>query len=59
MSTGLALFQQLCEVGNALAHVRDRQEPCSDTWTAPTCILLTLDAEYRYPGAITGIRRSR
>ena len=40
----LALFHQLCDVGNALAHVRDTQEPCSDTWTHLTCILLCLDA---------------
>jgi hypothetical protein len=38
------LFQQLCDVGNALAHVRDAQEPCSDTWTALTCIILQLDS---------------
>ena len=44
MSTALALFHRLCDVGNALAHVRDTQEPCSDTWTALTCVLLTLDA---------------
>lgn len=44
MSTALALFNRLCDVGNALAHVRDRQEPCSGTWTALTCVLLTLDA---------------
>lgn len=40
----LMLFQQLCDVGNALAHVRDAQEPCSDTWTALTCIILQLDS---------------
>jgi hypothetical protein len=44
MSTALCLFHQLCDVGNALAHVRDAQEPCSDTWTALTCVLLSLDA---------------
>jgi hypothetical protein len=44
LSTALCLFQSLCDVGNALAHVRDTQEPCGDTWTALTCILLTLDA---------------
>lgn len=44
MSTALCLFHQLCDVGNALADVRDMQAPCSDTWTALTCILLTLDA---------------
>jgi hypothetical protein len=43
MSTALALFQSLCDVGNALAHVRDTQEPCSDTWTALTCLVLQLD----------------
>ena len=40
----LALFHALCDVGNALAHVRDTQEPASDTWTHLTCILLCLDA---------------
>ena len=40
----LTLFHRLCDVGNALAHVRDTQEPCSDTWTALTCILLGVDA---------------
>lgn len=40
----LTLFHQLCDVGNALAHVRDTQAPCSDTWTALTCIILQLDA---------------
>ena len=43
-STGLLLFHALCDVGNALTHARDTQEPYSDTWTALTCILLTLDA---------------
>ena len=40
----LQLFQALCDVGNALAHVRDTQEPCSDVWTDLTCLLLALDA---------------
>ena len=40
----LTLFHTLCDVGNALAHVRDVQEPCSDTWTALTCIILQLDS---------------
>ena len=44
MSTALALFHQLCDLGTALAQVRDSQEPCSDTWTALTCLLLLLDA---------------
>ena len=44
MSVALALFGKLCDVGNALAYVRDTQEPASDTWTALTCILLSLDA---------------
>ena len=43
-SLGLTLFHQLCDVGNALAAVRDTFEPCSDTWTALTCIILALDA---------------
>ena len=40
----LSLFHALCDVGNALAHVRDTQEPCSDTWTALTCLVLQLDS---------------
>ena len=43
-SLGLQLFTALCDVGNALAHVRDTQEPASDTWTALTCILFCVDA---------------
>lgn len=44
MSVALQLFRQLCDLGTALAQVRDVYEPCSDTWTALTCLLLTLDA---------------
>ena len=44
MSVALALFHQLRDVGTALAVLRDSQEPCSDTWTALTCVLLSLDA---------------
>lgn len=51
-SVGLALFDQLCAVGNALALLRDQHEPCSDTWTAMTCLLLSLD------GAIDMLVRS-
>jgi len=43
MSTALALFQDLCDIGNALSQVRDRFEPCSDDWTALTCLILALD----------------
>jgi hypothetical protein len=39
----LQLFDHLCAVGNALALLRDREEPCSDLWTALTCLLLCLD----------------
>ena len=42
-SIGLLLFNQLCAVGNALAFLRDQEEPCSDRWTALTCVLLLLD----------------
>jgi hypothetical protein len=40
----LALFDQLCAVGNALAQLRDRQAPCSDLWCDLTCLLLSLDS---------------
>jgi hypothetical protein len=43
MSVALCLFDQLCAVGNAMAQLRDQQEPCSDLWTALTCLLLCLD----------------
>jgi hypothetical protein len=43
MSTALALFHHLCALGTALAQVRDIYEPCSDTWTALTCLLQELD----------------
>jgi hypothetical protein len=43
MSTALALFRQLCALGTALGQVRDLYEPCSDTWTALTCLVLQLD----------------
>ena len=52
MSVGLELFEQLCCIGNALSRYRDTHEPCSDDWTACTCILLTLD------GAIDRLVRS-
>ena len=44
MSVGLALFHQLCDVGNALDAWRDRHAPGSDAWCALTDILLGLDA---------------
>ena len=34
MSVELTLFTALCNVGNALAFLRDTQEPCSDNWRA-------------------------
>jgi hypothetical protein len=43
MSTALALFDSLCDVGNALALLRDAQAPCSDLWCDLTCLLLCLD----------------
>lgn len=42
-SVALCLFDKLCALGNALALLRDREEPCSDTWTDLTCLLLALD----------------
>lgn len=44
MSIALALFHQLCDVGNALECVRDAHAPASETWLALTCIVLELDA---------------
>jgi hypothetical protein len=44
MSLALCLFNDLCAVGNALAAYRDRFAPCSDDWTALTCLVLHLDA---------------
>lgn len=44
MSTALCLFDHLCAVGNAMALLRDTQEPCSDLWTALTCLVIELDA---------------
>jgi hypothetical protein len=43
-SLGLTLFHQLCDVGNALVLLRDREEPCSDRWCDLTCLLLSLDS---------------
>jgi hypothetical protein len=43
MSVALALFDQLCAVGNALVLLQGQEEPCSDLWTALTCLLLMLD----------------
>ena len=40
----LHLFDQLCAVGNALVQLRDQEEPCSDQWTALTCLVLALDS---------------
>lgn len=44
MSLALALFEDLCVVGNGLAAYRDTHAPCSDDWTTVTCLLLALDA---------------
>ena len=44
MSTALALFQAMCDVGNLLEVWRDRFPPASDDWCACTEILGTLDA---------------
>jgi hypothetical protein len=43
MSLALALFKQLCDVGNALEYYRDLHAPGSDDWTALTEILGLLD----------------
>jgi len=43
VSMALCLFNDLCVVGNALAVYRDTHEPCSDDWTAVTCLILALD----------------
>ena len=40
---GLTLFHDLCLVGNALVAYRERFVPCSDDWTAVTCLILALD----------------
>ena len=42
-STGLVLFKNLCDVGNALEYYRDLHAPGSDDWTALTEILGWLD----------------
>jgi hypothetical protein len=52
MPLALELFHQLCDIANNLSLYRDTHEPCSDDWTACTCILLTLD------GAIDRLVRS-
>jgi hypothetical protein len=44
MSMALCLFDQLCDVGNALVLLRDREEPCSDRWCDLTCLVLALDS---------------
>jgi hypothetical protein len=40
----IALFHDLCQIGNALVDYRDRHAPCSDDWTMVTCLVLALDA---------------
>jgi hypothetical protein len=52
MSTALMLFEKLCDVGNAMALLRDAQAPCSDLWCDLTCLILELD------GAIDTLVRS-
>ena len=42
-STGLIIFQRLCEVGNALEGLRDMFVPESDQWIWHTEILAMLD----------------
>jgi hypothetical protein len=44
MSVALALFDDLCAVGNALGAYRDTHAPCSDDWATLTCLILHLDA---------------
>jgi hypothetical protein len=44
LSTALALFDQLCAVGNALVLLQGKEEPCSDRWCDLTCLILQLDA---------------
>ena len=44
MSLALALFTSLCEVGNALAHVRDTYPVMTDEWLWHTEVLGMLDA---------------
>lgn len=43
MSTALALFQHLCDVGNALEMLRDMYVPESDQWLFHTEVLGMLD----------------
>jgi hypothetical protein len=44
MSTALALFQALCDVGNLLEALRDADTPCSNEWLMHTEVLGLLDA---------------
>jgi hypothetical protein len=44
MSTALALFQAMCDVGNVMEAWRDRFPPASDDWCAATEVLGWLDA---------------
>lgn len=43
MSTALALFHRLCDVGTALECLRDAHDPASETWLALTCLRQELD----------------
>jgi hypothetical protein len=43
MSTALALFDSLCDVGNALEALRDMYVPESDQWIWHTEVLGLLD----------------
>lgn len=44
MSTALALFRAMCDVGNVLEAWRDRYTPASDDWCAATEVLAAVDA---------------
>lgn len=44
MSTGLALFHRLCDLGNGLQCLREAHDPASETWLFLTCLLQELDA---------------
>jgi hypothetical protein len=42
-STGLLIFQALCDCGNTLAACRDDYPPGSDTWCALTGFVQSID----------------
>ena len=43
MSLALALFEHLCQVGNALEMLRDMYHPSTDAWLFHTEVLGMLD----------------